>query len=458
MKLHFTFSFLLLTLIIHSYRTDAQSGIALLHGAITNGADFEVRLNGYPDSLDKKFNVRGSTFTDTAIVIPGIYSLTIGDEYTDVYLEPGFRIYISLDMNAFDESISYKGRGEIENNYLAQYFLRHEKFMDELRQQKNINESDFIRLTDTFYTNETRKIRELTGTSQQFRYLALHFIDFDKMALYRSFPFMMMQKGENGYTVSDSFPHPEESLNPNNPVLLSVPSYLNSISSLIGAHRRKYMGSHPEKDITMVYLEIMDTLVRNPQVRDQLIRNESRMIIDHSKDKITTGNKLMAMAVTGITRSEISNRLIGWAKLEKGQPSPDFRFADMHGKEYSLMDLKGNIVYIDVWATWCGPCMVEIPELKKITGEFNGKDVRFVSICVQDDKERWEKMVKEKELGGIQLFDPDDNSEFIKSYMIEGIPRFILLDREGKIIDANAIRPSNEGLRKLLESNLLTGK
>jgi thiol-disulfide isomerase/thioredoxin len=151
-------------------------------------------------------------------------------------------------------------------------------------------------------------------------------------------------------------------------------------------------------------------------------------------------------------------------ELPEGTVSPAFvEYENFNGKTTSLKDLQGSYVYIDVWATWCGPCIAEIPSLKKLEKEFHDKNISFVSISIDDAKrhggsmekahEKWQKMVEEEELGGIQLFAPDGwQSDFIKAYKIQGIPRFILVDPEGKIVSASAPRPSSEKLIDLFGS------
>ncbi len=141
-------------------------------------------------------------------------------------------------------------------------------------------------------------------------------------------------------------------------------------------------------------------------------------------------------------------------KIEKGNISPSFKFEDINGSLVSLEDLKGKLVYIDIWATWCMPCVKEIPSLKEMEEHFKGKDIYFVSICKDDSKENWKKMVDKKELGGIQLFAPESDIPFFNDYLVTGVPRFILLDKEGKIINANEKRPSNPDLINEIEEYL----
>lgn len=140
-------------------------------------------------------------------------------------------------------------------------------------------------------------------------------------------------------------------------------------------------------------------------------------------------------------------------KTKPGTVAPAFNYKDIDGNMVSSESLKGKVVYIDVWATWCGPCRGEIPSLKKMEEELEDKPIAFVSISIDDDKEAWEKMVKEDELGGYQLFAEGAwSSDITTAYAIRGIPRFIMIDKEGLIVNANASRPSNPVTKaKLLE-------
>lgn len=147
----------------------------------------------------------------------------------------------------------------------------------------------------------------------------------------------------------------------------------------------------------------------------------------------------------------------------KGSKSPAFvGYENFKGGKTSLSDLKGKYVYVDVWATWCGPCKREIPSLKKIEKQYHGKDIEFVSISVDDARRSgsdekahaaWKQMVAEKELGGIQLFsDKAWQSDFVREYKITGIPRFILIDPNGNIVTPDAPRPSSKKLIELFNS------
>jgi thiol-disulfide isomerase/thioredoxin len=133
----------------------------------------------------------------------------------------------------------------------------------------------------------------------------------------------------------------------------------------------------------------------------------------------------------------------------------DFDYENYKGGTTKLSSLKGKYVYIDIWATWCGPCLQEIPFLQEIEKKFHNKNIEFVSISVdeQDQKDKWKTMVSLKGMNGVQLIaDKSWESQFVASLGINSIPRFVLIDPTGKIINSNAPRPSDPELVKLLNS------
>lgn len=150
----------------------------------------------------------------------------------------------------------------------------------------------------------------------------------------------------------------------------------------------------------------------------------------------------------------------------KGTTSPAFEdYENFKGGTTSLADLKGKYVYIDVWATWCAPCKAEIPYLKELEAEMHDKDITFVSMSIDDDRTHkgsweqanadWKAMVANKQLSGVQIMAPKGwQSQFIQDYLIKGIPRFILIDPAGNVVDPSAPRPSDPELKTMLAALL----
>lgn len=131
----------------------------------------------------------------------------------------------------------------------------------------------------------------------------------------------------------------------------------------------------------------------------------------------------------------------------------DFAYPDIDGKVRKLSDNLGKVVLIDVWATWCKPCLAELPALEKLEKDFEGKDVVFISLSIDTDKAKWQEMVKSKNLSGVQLFS-NNQGPIVQDYQLIGIPRFILFDKNGKTVEFDAPRPSDPKLKELITSKL----
>ncbi|POY36286.1 hypothetical protein C3K47_11055 [Solitalea longa] len=138
-----------------------------------------------------------------------------------------------------------------------------------------------------------------------------------------------------------------------------------------------------------------------------------------------------------------------------GGPGKNFSFPDKDGKMVSFNDFKGKVVLVDVWATWCAPCKQELPYLKQLEEELHDKDIAFVSVTMdkEQDKDKWLAMINDMKMGGIQLFGGPQN-ELLDFYQIKTIPRFMVFDREGKIVNTNSARPSQPELKELLLKEL----
>lgn len=136
-----------------------------------------------------------------------------------------------------------------------------------------------------------------------------------------------------------------------------------------------------------------------------------------------------------------------------GKKCPDFSFQDINGKTVTLKSLEGKYVLIDVWASWCGPCRAEIPYLTKLEKKFHGKNIHFMSLSVDTDTNAWKSMVKKEDMGGIQA-NIGNNKSFMNDFGIKGIPRFILLGKDGKVISSDFMRPSKEAEINKYLSNL----
>jgi len=399
------------------------------------------------------------TFRDTLKLDEGYYKLRIGREYTQVYLKAQFDLSLSLDTKEFDESIVYKGVGSKENNYLAQKILLRESFgkLNSPRYHASLSEEAFLKLTDSLHTVTNNLFKASQNVlDPDFKFIESKSLEFEKLNKISHFEGMRRFFTENpDFKVSDNYPNPFANIDLSNEKFLISPDYPNFIQSYLRKKTRdKINESDKSIDFILEYLKTIQSEVTNAKIIEELAYSIGKRDFSNSSQKESLYAQMKPLISNKKHLAEITEKYKKLKKIEKGSISPVFELSDINGKLVSLKSLQGKLVYIDIWAPWCMPCIKEIPSLKKMEEHYQGKEIEFVSICVRDTEERWRSTVAKKELGGIQLFAPDNSISFFKDYGLEGIPRFILLGKDGRIIDADAKRPSDPMLNAEIESYL----
>lgn len=129
-----------------------------------------------------------------------------------------------------------------------------------------------------------------------------------------------------------------------------------------------------------------------------------------------------------------------------GAQLPNLTFTDTDGKALSLQSFKGQLLLVDIWGTWCAPCIEEMPYLAKLQDEYAArKDVRIMSIACDKKAERWKAYLAKHPTSWHQYLVTDAGNKMLDEvYFCEGIPRFIIIGRDGNIISADALRPSEK--------------
>lgn len=148
-----------------------------------------------------------------------------------------------------------------------------------------------------------------------------------------------------------------------------------------------------------------------------------------------------------------------WQKIEKelawsmpGGSAPDFRGMKPDGSFLTFSDFKGKVVVVDVWATWCLPCRMMMPYFIQLEKELNTSDVVFISVCMgaSIEKESWLEIIKKEHLEGNLCFIDSWTGEFAQNYRITGVPRYMIFDREGKIVSIKAPMPNTQELKEMI--------
>jgi len=390
---------------------------------------------------------------------PGLLSLKFKKKNFIIYLEPSFDLKISYNPSLKDGAVSFTGKGQNENTFLRSYT----KFNQQFKKYKDyyflgaLDESDFLTKMDSVKKAKTDFLNNSKNLSANFKKLEEKNILFswaNQLNYYESYRRYVTKN--NKFKVSESFYNYKKELSKEDNNLLSLPSYKAYFKSYIADLTETALKKDSLQDWSQVYIQLIADSIKNQTLKNNLLYSDAQYALTYTDDLEGYYKTFMNASTNKENNAKITEIYTALKKVAKGNPSPQFvDYENYAGGTTSLKDLKGKFVYIDVWATWCGPCKAEIPFLKKIEEEYHNKNIAFVSISVdtKNAHNKWKKMIKDKKMGGIQLFSDNNwNSKFVKDYMIKGIPRFIFIDPKGNIISANAPRPSSAKLTKLFKA------
>ncbi len=179
----------------------------------------------------------------------------------------------------------------------------------------------------------------------------------------------------------------------------------------------------------------------------------------------TLRNSLKSRGIAAYT-TLVDKQWETWKKATKNPniaanvPDTPYLMQDLDGNELDLTSFKGKIVYIDFWASWCGPCRKQFPftkELKKELSKSEKENIVFLYISIDNNEEVWRKSIEKFNIEGKHAISPGGwNSKIARKFRISSIPRYMLMDRDGRIVDENAKRPQKkdellEDLQRLLD-------
>lgn len=214
-----------------------------------------------------------------------------------------------------------------------------------------------------------------------------------------------------------------------------------------------------QTDIYMKQMDVIDSEITNQQVKDYLTRSLPYNYFAYGAGDGTNATKFWEKFKVFAKNypeliSKYSEKMKALTEVKAGKEVPyDPTMTRPDGTTCKLADLKGKTVYIDVWATWCVPCCKEIPHLEKVYEQMkDNENVRIISISIDENHNSWQaKLDKDKPQWEQFILSPEEQAHFMNSWGIGGIPRFIILDKDGRIVNADAPRPSNPELVETLK-------
>jgi thiol-disulfide isomerase/thioredoxin len=444
----------ILIALLGGFNEKPQVGSISFRGVITSPPDTKftmVKLNSAGARQDVPIAADG-TFKLTITSGTGRYLFHNGRGRIDLYLVEGDDVKIAIDGNKLYSSAKITGNQAGGSEYLI---AKPHRYMA-LRE----GNEKFYALPEKEYKQRARKLRDdLYGLLDSLKNVPAAFSTEERKELHYNYLYNLASyEGlhqrfgkQPGFKVSAKFLDEVRAIDLSNEAdYKTYPAYKKLVPAYYEASIAKLVKQDVDRNLAKIKVY---ATIPNEYIKNDLI-NSTASTMSMAKDIDEFYNAFISSSSSASNNSKLKAKYDELKQVVAGKLSPDFTEYENHaGGKTSLSDLRGKYIYIDVWATWCAPCLAELPSLKKIEKQFQGKDIHFLSISIDTEPayKAWVKMVKDKEMGGIQLLaDNAWSSKFISAYGISAIPRFILIDPDGNIVSPNAPRPSDPALITLL--------
>lgn len=376
-----------------------------------------------------------------------------GNQSTEIMPKPGDDLFMTLDAKNFDSTLHYEGAGAEVANFIAKHMLFSgstlqfgSKLQDLCSEDPDVFEKKVKEAVDREIDFMNGNGKDLPNSFKK-SWAALY--QYHVYTIKLDYGLYHTMQKQHSYSISNI---PKEYYTPATKVpavfddeLLNVKSYRTYISMYYGEILNAKIaidGTGPKKSDE----EETELSFKNMPKRSAELYGAMNIYQNLGGTVPTIENK-----VSGFKKRYPNSAYLPWIEQKtkmkiaksKGHKEFDFEINTVDGKKLKLSDLKGKVVYLDFWASWCGPCMGEMPNAKKVAEEYAGKDVVFLFVSLDVDDAAWKKAMDKIQVGGIHMRDGGWDGKVAKQYGVTSIPACFLIDKEGNFASDNTPRPSD---------------
>ena len=436
-----------------------------LSGRITNAKSdtLQVSYNDnylayYPKDFYATVDTKGN-FSLEFPIPPSSYlpvEIRYNNHVADLILHQGDSLALTVNEARFDSSIHYVGKGSAIQNFVARHTIekgRMNQYANRIRAAMSKDTADFIK------TIADEKKSEIDFLKKYKQDLPFSFINY-WTAYYQYYNYFFMEQYPQMHEIvrlkryTDTIPVENFSVIKKLPYafndsMMQLPPYLLYLGGIFEIKMKaagyNYMGTDTSKkrmfadSITHLAYKMLPDKSAEYFIAQGLYSTAKYQPIERTRfqydafKKHWPGSGYLTLLDMQVSMAE---------KLAPGQPAPDFDIITPEGKQMKLSDLKGKVVYLGFWATWCRQCVGEMISERKPKDVLKNKPVEFVYVSIDNDTASSMKIARKYKIDGIFHFAEGGwKAKEIQLYGVQGMPAYFLIDKEGKIAVQNPPTP-----------------
>lgn len=431
----------------------AKSGRVIFSGQVKNHSGSSIMITHFDNKkvVSAELDTNGN-FNMSTKIEDGYYLLKYGRNTAYIYLYPKDELRIVFDSKHFESTLVFEGQGSARNNYLTNKSVIGSELtkdlkafyqVDEVTYLKNIENVKKIHLA-LLFKSEVDSFFKITETKS---------LEYERLLSIQNYKSNYKFYLGGDISPSENFYDPIKAVKLDNDNDYKQQPYFHYLVNSVWSKRIE--AAHDVDGMQNILSKVPSQALAISLINGLYSKISSNK--ERAKDYLDLIKRVTKHQPFIEAAEKQYQEVMKSKDLNQGDVSPEFSYETVGGEIVNLSDLKGKYVYIDIWATWCRPCIKQVPYLKQLEEHYHNKNIIFVSISVDKEKDKatWKQMIIDKKLGGLQLFaDNSFDSTFMNAYAVNSIPRFILIDPNGKIVYAKAPQPSFNKTKYILDELL----
>jgi len=429
-------------------KTDYTRGDAIFNIKIEDPNNSFVKIKSYELYQHLDLDDKGRLIDTLKNITEGYYTFSDKRHASGLYLKPGAKVNVKLNTRDFIKTIEFSGDLVNENNFMTQYFILNRDIsrMNAIQHLAYLKEDAFKKTIDSvkqFRDELLVNYNKKSPLDKHFKYLQEQMFFYEwanRMETYEDYHKYAAEDPD--FKVSEGYYIFRDKVEFSNENLMVIPAYHYYLENYYQKEANK-LTEIDSSDVFVNFLKVVGTKVDNTIIKERLLHSYTVQNLKNTGNQALLYETFNKYATDEKHKKEVREQFTELNRLNPGNKSPNFKLKNDKGEWVSLADFKGSYVYIDVWASWCTPCIKEMPALEKLKEMYKDRKLVFIGISTDSFEGTWKRFLAKNKPKGVQLFAGDDNN-FKDLFKAHNVPKFLIINPEGNIVTAVAPRPTEK--------------